>query len=239
MPPTPRPSNHPCPGPCNRAWRRAETNAAKTGTPHTLHPEPGEPLWCHRCATLVYHCLNEIPALLAAIHLEALHGTPTPGARVHHTHQTPPWPGEAARILTDLIIGGLTEIETVMRDLRGWSPRPELPEGRAVTTAVTILSNSLDWILTHYPDAGCDTESPGIRILTWQRMAIRFTKADTPRAQVKDLPCPGDKCGLLTLVATPGTDSIECGNCGLILREEEYQRRVKQYAIFEKAKQAA
>lgn len=212
-----------CPGPCNRALRRAPDPGDRT-------PEPGNPVWCDRDGLLVARCLAELPELLAAIHLEALYGTPSPGARVRRTNSAPPWPGEAARMLTDLIVGGLLTLEDELRYLRGYSPRPDLPEGAAASRAIQVLNGSLEWLLQQHPDAADPEAAPGALILRWQYTAVRFTKADVPRTVQKDLPCPS--CDLLTLTTVPGEDSVECGNCGLILRDEEYQRRVKQYAIY-------
>jgi hypothetical protein len=226
-----------CAGPCNRQYRRAEANTANTGEKHDLKPDHGDPNWCSHCADTVEHCLAELPELLVTIHLEAIHGTPTPGARVHHARLSPAWPGESARMLTDLIAGGLMEMEDDLRDLRGYSPRPVLPEGQGASQAIAVIGGSLDWLLQQHPNADDPDWSPGAILLRWHHTAVRFTKADTPRIQQKHLPCP--RCDLLTLVKTPGDDSIECGNCGNRLREDEYQRRVQQYAVFERAKQAA
>lgn len=224
----------PCAGPCNRAYRRTDTTTADEAEQQSRKPYYGEPHWCDHCTGIVARALTELPELVAAIHLEALNGTPTPGARVTHTQQTPPWPGEPARILTDLIAGGLMELEDDLRHLRGYSPRPVLPEGHGMSEAIAVLTGSLDWLLQEHPNCADPTWSPGASLLRWHHIAVRFTKRDKPRTTVKELPCP--RCELLMLVKADGDDSVECGNCGNRLREDEYQRRVKQLAIFEAAK---
>jgi hypothetical protein len=72
-----------CPGPCNTAWRRAEEVAADTGTEHHITPAWGQPVQCDSCVERARRQLGELPALLAAVHLEAIHGSRSPSTATH------------------------------------------------------------------------------------------------------------------------------------------------------------
>ncbi|MCX5063759.1 hypothetical protein OG895_43490 [Streptomyces sp. NBC_00201] len=97
----------PCPGPCNNAWRTAEAN----GTDHDLTPTWGDPIHCGRCTTRTLAQLAELPELVAAISLEALNGTAPKTTGTISRTAVPSWPGQAARILTEHIIGELLGLE--------------------------------------------------------------------------------------------------------------------------------
>jgi len=242
MPTTPTP----CPGPCNRKHRRTLADGHTPDWP----PVDGEPVWCIHCTALVDNALHHTPAgrdddrrlpdlpqLLVAIHLEAIHGTPTPGAKVRVSRESPAWPGQAARMLTDLIVSGLLDLEDDLRRLRALSPRPALPEGTAAGAAVTAIRANLDWLLNQHPDAADPDLAPGAQLLRWQWIATRFIHADEPRTVQTWLPCP--RCDLLTLCRVPGEEGVVCGNCYARYGEDEYQRRFRQYAIWERARTAA
>jgi hypothetical protein len=211
-----------CPGPCNRAWRDAET----TGLPHDYTPTWGQPIHCHTCQDRTRSDLTELPELLAAIWLEAVHGTARPAdVTTSRPANIAPWPGQASRLLTDLIVGGLTEIEDDVRELRSLTVRPaELREGTTVTATVRFLSTHLDWILEHHPAAAEIHErgsgNPAAQIRHFARTAKRFTARDA-RMDQKAAPCK--RCAWRALAFADGADYIECRNCGLLMTPSEYE----------------
>ncbi|MFK4108565.1 hypothetical protein [Streptomyces sp. NPDC002176] len=111
------PSPTPCLGPCNTAWRRAEHLLANTGTSHDIPAARGAPVHRLGCVERVRRHLEELPELLVAVSLEPLHGqrgTPTATTNSAPTDTTPR-PGQAARLLTDLIVGDIAETADVVR----------------------------------------------------------------------------------------------------------------------------
>jgi hypothetical protein len=214
----------PCSGPHNNAWRKAEA----TGLPHDLTPTWGTPVHCLSCMGRAYHQLTELPELLAAIWLEATNGTRA-GDKVGTIGRAPEatWPGQAARLMTDLIVGGLIELEDDLRDLRHLNPRPDRGrEGQTATGTVAFLITHLDWALTHHPAAtethDRDSANPASQISYWHRAATRFTRRDQLRVQMA-APCP--KCALRSLAHVDGEDYISCGNplCENLMTESEYE----------------
>ena len=225
-----------CPGPENRAWRDAETSREQHGTLHELAPRWGQPIHCQPCATRAHHQLAELPELVAAISLEATHSTrgPKTGTIGRTVGGAPSWPGQASRLLTDHIVGGLLELEGDLRGLRRLTARPGRGvEGKALTGAVRFLSAHLDWALTHHPAAtethDRDSANPASQISGWHRAAERFTARDV-RLEHRRVPCP--RCDLLSLYRADGDDYIECRNpvCGMLLTPGEYVDRVREVA---------
>ncbi|MFE2407105.1 hypothetical protein ACFXDE_02040 [Kitasatospora sp. NPDC059408] len=211
-----------CPGPCNCAWRDAE----RTGLPHDYTPTWGQPVHCQTCQDRTRTDLTELPELLAAIWLEATHGTARPAdVTTSRPAGIAPWPGQASRLLTDHIVGGLTEIEDDVRDLRGLGSRPDdVREGTTATQAVRFLNAHLDWILEHHPAAN-ETHEPGsgnpaAQIRHFNRTAKRFTSRDA-RMEQKAAPCK--RCDWRALAHADGADYVECRNCGLLMTPAEYQ----------------
>src|SRR5438067_2451420 len=101
-----------CPGTHNNAWRKAVQECEATGIAHDLQPTWGQPVHCERCATRARAELAELPELWAAIWLEATNGTRgLPVGTIGRSPSHPAWPGQASRLLTDHIVGGLIELE--------------------------------------------------------------------------------------------------------------------------------
>jgi hypothetical protein len=230
-----------CPGSHNNAWRKAEA----AGEPHDITPTWGTPQHCLSCMGRAYHQLSELPELLAAIWLEATHGTRASSQRTGTIGRAPEatWPGQAARLMTDLIIGGLIELEDDLRDLRHLNPRPNRGrEGQTATGTVAFLTTHLDWALTHHPAAteahDRDSGNPASQINYWHRAAARFTKRDALRVQMA-APCP--RCSLRTLAHEDGEDYIACQNpaCGTLLTEAEYSTHASELAAEEYFARAA
>lgn len=225
-----------CPGRENRAWREAEQKHTDHGTPHELQPRWGQPVHCQTCTTRAHQQLAELPELVAAIWLEATHGSRGPKVgtigRSSATH--PSWPGQASRLMTDHIIGGLLELEDDIRNLRQLRVRPGRGiEGATVTGSVRFLAAHLDWALTHHPAAtethDRDSANPASQINTWHRAAERFTARDA-RLEHHRVPCP--RCEMLTLFRADGDDYIECRNvsCAVLLTPAEYLDHTKGLA---------
>lgn len=212
-----------CPSRHNDAWRRAEA----TEQPHDLQPVYGSPVHCLGCQGRAYHQLRELPELLAAVWLEATRGTrPKQTGTIGRTGQRPAWPGEQARMVTDWIVGGLTELEDDIREQRHLNHRPSRGrEGQTATGAVNFLTVHLEWALAEHPAAtelyDRDSANPGSQIASWHRLAERFTKRDKLTVQMA-APCP--RCDLRTLARADGDAYIECRNpaCGGLLTEGEY-----------------
>ncbi|MFD1277436.1 hypothetical protein ACFQ51_52735 [Streptomyces kaempferi] len=160
----------PCPGPCNNAWRRAEAALAETGTEHHLTPAWGQPVQCGSCVERGRHQLTELPELLAAVHLEALYGTPAKITGTIGRAGAPVWPGQASRLLLDRIVGELTELHADILIQRGiWKAEQERPEavteGRLIGDTVGILLAHWDWAMQNHPAAAephdRDNANPG------------------------------------------------------------------------------
>ena len=240
-----------CPGPCNNGWRRAEAALAADGTEHDIPATWGQPVHCQRCTYRAHQQLAELPELIVAISLEAVYGTAAKTTGTIGRTSTPAWPGQASRLLTDHIIGGMLELEDDLRELRGLSGR-ELrgltrrlgrgTEGRDVTSAVRFLDAHLDWALTSHPLAdeihAPLSGNPAAQIASWHRAALRFTRRDA-RLEHHKIPCP--RCELLTLFRADGDDYIECRNinCQTLLTPGEYLEHTKNLAAMYKAKAAA
>lgn len=223
-----------CPGSCNNAWRRAEEQQAADGTPHDIPVTWGQPIHCPRCVQRTHAQLAELPELIVAIGLEAVYGTAakTTGT-IGRTH-VPAWPGQASRLLTDHIVGGLVELEDDLRDLRHLRHRPGRgTEAKTAAGAIRFLTTHLDWALTHHPAAhethDRNSANPAAQIAGWHRTAQRFTRRD-PRLEHHRIPCP--RCELLTLFRADGDDYIECRNiaCQLLLTPGEYHDHTRRLA---------
>lgn len=223
-----------CPGPCNTAWRRAEAARLDSGTDHDIPSSWGNPVHCDRCATRTRAQLAELPELVAAISLEALHGTAPKTTGTIGRATVAIWPGQAARILTDHIVGGALALEDDIRELRRLRHRPGRgTEGQGVSGAVRFLSVHLSWALIAHPLAEEIHDrlsgNPAAQIQGWHHAAQRFTRRD-PRLEHHRVPCP--RCDLLTLYRSDGDDYIECRNinCSLLLTPAEFYGHVKEVA---------
>ncbi|MFF7142255.1 hypothetical protein ACFZB5_13535 [Streptomyces nodosus] len=232
-----------CPGPCNNAWRRAEQQLAQDGTEHDIPVTWGQPVHCQRCTSRTHAQLAELPELVVAISLEAVNGTAPKTTGTIGRTANPSWPGQAARLLTDHVVGGLVELEDDIRDLRRLRHRPGRgTEGQGVTGAVRFLAAHLDWALVEHPLAGEVHDrlsgNPAAQIHSWHRAALRFTRRDA-RLEHHRVPCP--RCELLTLFRGDGDDYIECRNinCQTLLTPGEYLEHTRRLASAQRATAAA
>lgn len=225
-----------CPARCNTAWRRAEQDRITLGTLHELTPNWGQPQHCERCATRARQQLAELPELVAAVHLEAVNGSrgPKVGTIGRSAATVAAWPGQASRLLTDHIVGGMLELEDDIRQLRRLRIRPARGiEGASLTGAAKFLTAHLDWALTEHPAAGevhdRDSANPASQIAGWHRAAERFTARDNRLTHYR-VPCP--RCSLLTLCKADGDEYIACRNpaCEVLLTSTEYLDHVRALA---------
>lgn len=231
----------PCPGPCNNAWRRAEAALADSGAEHHLTPNWGQPTQCWGCVDRARDQLAELPELLAAIHLEALHGTPAKLTGTIGRVTVATWPGQAARLLTDRIVGEMTELRADILVQRGiWTDgaRPSEPtEGRLIGATVHTLLAHWDWAMQHHPAAtephAAGNANPGAQVATWHRSAQFFTRRDEQRDVKRLAPCPRCHGPYLfesrELRLVDGDPYIECRDpdCRRIMTRAEYDRYVK------------
>jgi hypothetical protein len=237
------PAPSPCPGPCNNAWRRAETALATTGTEHDIPVTWGHPIHCPRCTSRAHAQLAELPELVVAISLEATYGTAAKTTGTIGRASTPAWPGQASRLLVDHVVGGMLELEDDLRELRRLRHRPSRgTEGGNVTGAVKFLTAHLDWALVEHPLAvevhDRLSGNPAAQISGWHRAGLRFTRRDA-RLEHHRIPCP--RCELLTLYRADGDDYIECRNinCQTLITPGEYLEHTKKMAATYKANAAA
>lgn len=257
--PTPRP----CLGVCNTAWRRAEHEQHTTSIPHDIPVTWGEPVHCQACVDRARRHLNELPELLVAISLEPLHGTrgPTSSTTNSAPTDTTPWPGQAARLMTDHIAGGLAEIAADVRRLRGLGNHPlrepGVREGEWINTTVRLLTAHADWLLQEHPLAGeshdpvrqgrdlIPSGNPAAQIAHWHRAATRFTRRDKAPETRRFAPCK--RCGGPWLAESndlrlvDDQPYIECQDpdCRALLTHTEYARYVKDLTTEEATAQRA
>jgi hypothetical protein len=145
-----------------------------------------------------------------------------------------PWPGQSSRLLTDLIVGGLAELEDDIRSLRQLPARTaDVREGTAITTTVAFLDTHLAWALEHHPCASDiherDSANPASQIRTWHNMATRFCRRDA-RLEQRAAPCK--RCGWRSLFFADGEAYIECRNqaCQALIAEDEYATWAREVA---------
>ena len=223
-----------CPGLCNNAWRIAEARLATDGTDHDIPVTWGQPVHCQRCTARSQAQLAELPELIVAIGLEALHGTAPKQTGTIGRASVASWPGQASRLLTDLIVGGLLELEDDIRDLRRLRHRPGRgTEAKNAAGAVQFLSVHLGWALVEHPAAheihDRLSANPAAQITGWHRAATRFTRRDA-RLEHYRVPCP--RCDMLTLYRGDADDYIECRNtaCQTLLTPAEYHDHTRRLA---------
>lgn len=237
----------PCPGSCNNAWRRAETLLAETGTEHHITPAWGRPTQCYGCVERARRQVDELPELLTAVQLEAICGTrPQSTATIHsRPNDAPAWPGQAARLLIDGLLGEIEELATDVLNLRGiWhNAQPDfggIREGRRINSACRTLAVHLDWMMQHHPAASEPHDqgnaNPAGQIRHWHAAAQRFTKQH-PQQDVRKLaPCPRCKGPYLAesrdLRLVDDRPYIECRDpdCRRIMTGAEYDTYVKALA---------
>ncbi|MDR3082110.1 MAG: hypothetical protein LBV60_14500 [Streptomyces sp.] len=232
----------PCPGPCNNAWRRAETVLAETGIEHHLTPTWGQPVQCDNCVERARRQLDELATLLAAVHLEATHAGRSPVAASvgPSAGAEAAFPGQAPLVLIERILGEMEELVSDLLDLRGLTGAANSrgPDGARINSALRSLTAHLDWAMQCHPAAdephGPGNANPGGQIHSWYSAAKRFVK-DHPQREVQRLgPCPNCKGPYLVqstdLRLVNDLPYIECRDpdCQRVFTTPEYNAYMKQ-----------
>jgi hypothetical protein len=224
-----------CPGPCNAAHRKAEEayRAAVAGhmnrvlggedsdppQPHTLRPEPGQPVWCRRCASIIRACLAELDDLTAILEAEVAGKRGQAGDKVSGSAGSPSPAPKADDV--DEILTTLEEWEQAYRDLRQWPARPL--RGRTAPRGIGCVS----WLTRHLDGI---LGSPmavdfGAEILRLHRMAQEASRT-SPDTVRKPIPCP--RCNRRSLIHKGGDKHVKCevDTCGRLLTLQEYDDMV-------------
>lgn len=224
-----------CPGPCNATDRKAREAfeqalalydpldpAQSRPLPPDIHPWPGDPIWCGRCAARIRACLSELDDA-AAIMLAAADGhRPQSGEqRVKGTREDP----TASPAGDDLEELGrmLTAWEDIYRGMHpDWSSPPRRGFlASQITSCASWLMLHLDGILSA-PDIAADF---GAEVMQWHREICGKGKAGVRKLR-KPMRCPG--CQMLMLYWTEGEQTVQCGSrdCGRVLTLQEYEAMV-------------
>ncbi|MEV8523149.1 hypothetical protein AB0451_03175 [Streptomyces sp. NPDC052000] len=230
-----------CPGPCNTAWRRAEEVADEAGTEHHITPAWGQPVQCDSCVERARWQLGELPAFLAAVHLEATNGSraPVTAAIRSSAGADASFPGQAPLVLIETLLGEMEELEADVLQLRGLGAafNPAGPVGPRITGVVQVLEAHLDWMMQQHPAAAEPHDrtnaNPGGQIRGWHAAAQRFIK-DHPQREVQRLgPCPHCKGPYLVqstdLRLVNDLPYIECRDpdCRRVFTTPEYNAYMK------------
>ncbi|NUR04248.1 MAG: hypothetical protein HOY79_49430 [Streptomyces sp.] len=233
----------PCPGPCNNAWRRAETAHAETGADHHIQPAWGQPAQCWGCTDNTRAQLAALPRLLAEdMQLEALYGTATKMTGTIGRISVASWPGQAAMLFVDAIVSGMEELQADILKLRNvwpadYEPEPVVSNGRKVAGIARVLLAHWDWAMQNHPAAdepwGRDNANPGSQVSGWYRSVLRFTKQDEQRDVQRLAPCPRCEGPYLVesrdLRLVDDRPYIECKDpdCQRVMTSTEYEAYVK------------
>lgn len=233
-----------CPGPCNNAWRRAETARETHGTENHIRVVWGDPAQCWGCVDRTRQELLTLPALLVDVRDEALEGTPAKLTGTIGRISAATWPGQAARILIDNIVGEMATLEADILKLRGmrgddYEPGPGTTpnEDERIAGLAATLSKHWDWAMQNHPAADepydLGNANPGGQVTGWYRQAQRFTKQDEQRDVERLAPCPRCQGPYLVesrdLRLVGDRPYIECRDpdCQRVMTGAEYDAYVK------------
>jgi hypothetical protein len=233
-----------CPGACNRryaqAWDTFETayerwedemqaRADNPSQDDSEPPEPpaepalapvlGDPTWDSRCASRIRHALVDIGDLAALLESWADgHRGAASGETIPTRRATAPSPSPITDTLDELY-GRLAEVEADWREFAGHPPRPNRARtGDARQRTLAYLHEQLDRILLHPGSVAF-----GQAALSWQARLQKLTKTD-PVVRSRPGRCP--RCSYVNTLKTRDDGYTECGNCGRLLNEGEYERDV-------------
>lgn len=235
--PTPaaqHPSSGPCPGRCNSAWRAAEARRDGTGTPHTITPRAGHPVWCAPCTTGIRGAVGDMPELAVRLHLEIGAGTTTNGSdeRVSGSRERALHEHQAAAFALEETAGFLADWEDTVRADRNLSPRTRGDRGHANTVAhsARFLLIHLAWLLTEHPEPDA-SEGFGRDLLALHRKAQAMTKTGEVRPErCEGVYCPNCDLYALEWEVDPDTGAatgdVRCRVCRprFVMTPDEYRR---------------
>lgn len=234
-PPTPPDEHDPCPGFCNAAWRAAENRRENTGTPHTLTPRPGDPVWCRPCTTAIRCALADLPDLAILLQLQVTCATrEDTGEYVSGSRERPLYPGDTYALTIEEIAVFLADWEDTVRRDRNLAEvrRAGQRHGATITGACAFLPKHLEWLLAEHPERDA-SEGFGLDLLALHRRAQAMTKSTEVRPQR----CDGVKCPVCDLSAlewevdTAGraTGDVRCRVCRprFVMTAGEYEQWTK------------
>jgi len=191
-------------------------------------------------ATRLHRQLTELPELIAYAHLALMPGSGPRGGRVSGATRTAPLPCRAD-VLSLLGPTAPGAVHDPYGDQTGPTPIPgtiaswvqiHLEESEHPLDDATLggqlryLSSRpvLAWaVLQRWADDYAHEIDQAHRVL----QPLAMLRARRRRLQ---LPCPREACGLLALTQVDG-DDIECGACGLRLRQGEYDHHAERYLL--------
>lgn len=183
-----------------------------------LTPTRGKPVWCQKCASHVRRALSDLDDLAALLEQWADgHRGATSGEKVTTKRTEAPSPSPITDTLL-VLYDDLTEVEDHWRSARGYTHRPNRGRnGHARLSSVSWLMGQLSDILA---DSG--SEKFGRSVLSWQRRLQELTRSEPVRR-----PRPGrcTRCQDRALW-TRDDGYTECGSCGRLYSEEDYQEDV-------------
>lgn len=185
-----------------------------------ITPTVGDPVWCRRCAALVRRALADLDDLAAILDTWSDgHRGRTSGEKTSTRRTDAPSPSPIADTLDELY-AALTQVEDQWRDARGYSSRPQ--RGRNGHARMSSVS----WLLSQFDDILCHpaSEQFGKATLSWQKRLQGLTRSEPIRRQ---RPGRCTRCPTPTRALWTRDDGYtECGVCGRLYSEEEYERDV-------------
>lgn len=228
----------PCPGACNRAYRRAHRlhEAHLTAwheklaalTPGDPAPErPGEPdvrpwwgdPWCTRCRGNIHQELAALDDLACIVmrfadgHRGALHSDQIVNGNANGAGPGSPSPALDA---VEEMLSDLRHWETTVRAADPLTRRGDLAQ--EVTTVVSWLTAHYAQVITH-PLVAVEF---GEGVEAWFRRLTARGRTGAGR-ELKPMPCPG--CRHMSLYQESGARYVECGRkteCSRVLTLDEY-----------------
>ena len=190
-PPAPDTDATPCPGTCNTAWRAAEDRKERKGTPHTLTPRRGQPVWCPPCVTAVRGALADLPTLAVLLHLQILRATAADSEFVSGSRERALFENEAYALAIEELAIFLGDWEDTVRHQRALTALRHYTDNHFVTidNAARFLPRHLTWLLAQHPDREA-SEGFGLDLLALYRRAQGMTKS----GEVYPERCDGVEC---------------------------------------------
>ena len=232
--PEPDPGKPPCPGPCNTAWRAAESRRENKGTPHTLTPRPGQPVWCPPCNTAIRGALHDLPELAVLLHMQILRATAAGSEFVSGSRERPLHENETYALAIEELATFLGDWEDTVREQRALAALRHYTDNHFVTidNACRFLPAHLEWLLAKHPDREA-SEGFGLELLTLHRRAQGMTKSGDVRPEQCDgVQCPN--CDFQALeweldADGKGTGSVRCRVCRpkFVMTAEQYRQWTK------------
>lgn len=195
------------------AWpdEPAEPRRPDTPTPPGTPVAVANPVWCGRCPRIIRAALAELDDTAALLNATV---DGHRGAAISGPNGTKALDHKAIIDELDELFGFLVDVEDQWRRARRYPGRPRRARG------ADARMRSVGWLLGVLDDILLDPWSVevGLGVLRWQRRLLRLTKSD-PASRRSPIRCP--QCGERQV--SRGDDYFECGSCGRLLNQREYQ----------------